>query len=267
MPKQQKIKLSYIAADPDLQPRAGMNLEMIEDYASDIRRGDQFPPLVVFHDGKSSYLLADGFHRLRAARAIGSKTILCEVRRGGKREALLYSVGCNAAHGKRRTNDDKRMAVSKLLKDKEWSKWSDREIARQCHVDHKSVAKLRDVLRPVTGESATERTYKSKHGTKAKMKTGKIGKSRSPKKPKMPPQMKRDIEHGWILSALREIDKQIYSLEKEYPQGSQAVPDFLSVPWQLKSSRLDDMAKWLTDFAAAWEAASQTAETTHPVEN
>jgi hypothetical protein len=31
----------------------------------------------------------------------------------------------------------------------------------------------------------------------------------------MPPQMKRDIEHGWILSALREIDKQIYSLEKE----------------------------------------------------
>jgi hypothetical protein len=88
-----------------------------------------------------------------------------------------------------------------------------------------------------------------------------------PAKPKMPPQMKRDIEHGWILSALREIDKQIYSLEKEYPQGSQAVPDFLSVPWQLKSSRLDDMAKWLTDFAAAWEAASQTAETTHPVEN
>ena len=120
MPKQQKIKLSYIAADPDLQPRAGMNLEMIEDYASDMRRGDQFPPLVVFHDGKSSYLLADGFHRLRAARAIGSKTILCEVRHGGKREALLYSVGCNAAHGQRRSNDDKRLAVSKLLKDKKW---------------------------------------------------------------------------------------------------------------------------------------------------
>jgi hypothetical protein len=88
-----------------------------------------------------------------------------------------------------------------------------------------------------------------------------------PAKPKMPPQMKRDIEHGWILTALREIDKQICGLEKAYPQGSQAVTDFLSVHWQLNSSRLDDMAKWLTDFAAAWEAASQTAETTYAVEN
>ena len=136
MAKQQKIKLSYITVDPELQPRAGMNLETIEDYASDMRRGDQFPPLVVVHDGKSSYWLADGFHRLGAARAIGSKTILCEVRHGGKREALLYSVGCNAAHGQRRSNDDKRQAVSKLLKDKNWGKWSDREIAKRCHVSH-----------------------------------------------------------------------------------------------------------------------------------
>ena len=152
MAKQQKIKLANIAADPDLQPRTGMNRETIEDYAADMQRGDQFPAVVVFYDGKT-YRLADGFHRYRAACVVGSKTILCEVRRGGKREALLYSVSCNAAHGKRRSKDDKRMAVSKLLKDEQWSKWSDREIARQCHVDHKSVAKLRDVLRPVTGEA------------------------------------------------------------------------------------------------------------------
>ena len=58
MPKQQKIKLSYIAADPDLQPRTGMNLETIEDYAGDMRRGDKFPPVVVFFDGKGSYLIS-----------------------------------------------------------------------------------------------------------------------------------------------------------------------------------------------------------------
>ena len=158
MAKQQKIKLSYIAADPDLQPRAGMmNLETIEDYASDMRRGVQFPPLVVFHDGKSSYWLADGFHRLGAARAIGSKTILCEVRRGGKREALLYSVGCNAAHGQRRSNDDKRLAVSKLLKDKKWGKWSDREIAKRCHVSHTFVDNLRTSLARMPVMSAPTR--------------------------------------------------------------------------------------------------------------
>ena len=211
MAKQQKIKLSSIVADPDLQPRAGMNLETIEDYADDMRRGDQFPPLVVFHDGKSSYWLADGFHRLRAARAIGSKTILCEVRRGGKREALLYSVSCNAMHGLRRTNDDKRMAVSKLLKDKEWSKWSDNKVAKICHVDNHTVMRLRKSL----GKSPSERrTYTTRHGKTATMKTGKIGKSRSPAKPKMPPQMQRDMEPYWISAALLEIIEQVTIYQK-----------------------------------------------------
>jgi ParB-like nuclease family protein len=225
MAKQQKIKLSYIAADPDLQPRAGMmNLETIEDYASDMRRGVQFPPLVVFHDGKSPYWLADGFHRLGAARAIGSKTILCEVRHGGKREALLYSVGCNAAHGQRRSNDDKRLAVCKLLKDKNWGQWSDREIAKRCHVSHTFVDNLRTSL---ATDASDERTYKTKHGTKAKMKTGKIGKSRSPAKPKMLPGIKRDIEHGW--TALLEIIEQVTILQKEYPQAAKPSKLFLAI--------------------------------------
>ncbi len=257
MREQQRIKLSYITADPDLQPRTGMNHETIEDYADDMRRGDRFPPIVVFYDGKK-YRVVDGFHRLRAALAIKSKTILCEVRRGGKRDALLFSVSSNAAHGQRRSKDDKRMAVTKLLKDKEWSKWSDNEIARRCHVDNHTVIRLRKSL----GKSPSERrSYTTKHGKTAKMKTGKIGKSRSPAKPKMPPH--RDIEHGRILSALREIDEQVWSLQK----ASQGVTDFLSDHGHitLNSSRLYDMAIWLGDFAAAWEAASQTAETTHPL--
>ena len=258
MPNQQKIKLADIVVDDDLQPRAGMNLETIEDYADDMRRGDQFPPVVVFSNGTGSYWLADGFHRLRAALAIGSKTILCEVRHGGKREALLYSVGCNAAHGQRRSNDDKRQAVSKLLKDKEWAKWSDREIAKRCHVGHPFVGRVRASLVPKTSEktSSERRTYTTKHGKTAEMKTGKIGKSRSPAKPKM------SLEDDWIMSALVEINKQICSLQKAH----QTVTDFLRDRRHTLSSRwLGDMAKWLTYFAEVSEAASQTAET-HPVE-
>ena len=267
MANRQKIKLANIAADPDLQPRTGMNPETIEDYADDMRRGDQFPPIVVFYDGKK-YRVADGFHRLRAALAIKSKTILCEVRRGGKRDALLFSVSSNAAHGRRRSKDDKRMAVTKLLKDKQWGKWSDREISRRCHVGHPFVAQLRNEL-AVTGSSSSERTYTTKHGTKAKMKTENIGKKPKPAKPKMPPQMKRDIEHGWIYSALRVIHAEIAGLQKKYPQPSQAVTDYRSDHGHitLNSSRLYAMAIWLGDLAAAWEAASQTGETTHPVEN
>jgi hypothetical protein len=255
MTNRQKIKLGCIVADPDLQPRTGVNLETVEDYADDMRRGVQFPPLAVFHDGKSTFWLADGFHRFRAALATNAKTVLCEVRKGGKRDALLYSCGCNAAHGQRRSKDDKWQAVSKLLKDKEWGKWSDREIAKRCHVGHPFVGRVRASLVPKTSEktSSERRTYTTKHGKTAKMKTGKIGKSRSPAKPKM------SLEDDWIMSALVEIDKQIFSLKKAH----QTVTDFLSDHRHtLKSRRLDAMAKWLTYFAEVLEAASQTPETT-----
>ena len=59
------------------------------------------------------------------------------------RDAILYSVGANAAHGLRRTQEDKRRAVELLLRDDEWSKKSNRWIADACRVDHKTVSKLR----------------------------------------------------------------------------------------------------------------------------
>ena len=60
----------------------------------------------------------------------------------------------------------------KLLNDDEWCKWSAREIARQCHVGHQLVEKLR----PLTGRAASERQFRSKHGNVATMNTGPIGK-------------------------------------------------------------------------------------------
>lgn len=66
------------------------------------------------------------------------------MRGGTTRDSVLYSVGANAAHGLRRTNEDKRRAAMTLLNDAEWAAWSDREIARQCVVDGKTVANLRE---------------------------------------------------------------------------------------------------------------------------
>ena len=242
MPNQQNIKLGYIVADPDLQPRAGMYPDAIEDYASDMRRGDQFPPLTVFYDGKT-YWLADGFHRYRAARAAGSKIILCAVRRGSKRDALLFSVSSNAAHGLRRSKADKRMAVTKLLEDKEWGKRSDREISRRCHVGHPFVAQLRNEL-AVTGSSSSERTYRTKHGKVAKMKTKNIGSKPKPAKPIMPPPNKRDFE---IEQALFELNEQV----EKYPQAAQAVA--ACDRGAFNNRFLTNIVKWLSDFAKAWE--------------
>jgi hypothetical protein len=170
-----RIKLGAILADERAQPRVICE-DLVAEYADDMRRRDKLPPPVVFQDIGNIYWLSDGFHRHRAAVALEWKTIECEVRQGGLRDAVLFSCGANAVHGMRRTNEDKRRAVGKLLADHEWGKWSDREIARRCHVNHELVGELRQELAPLTGGSASERrAFRSKHGTATTMNTGNIG--------------------------------------------------------------------------------------------
>jgi hypothetical protein len=104
--------------------------------------GLRFPPIVLFRDGPR-YTLADGFHRVLAARAAGLTEFPALVRAGNERDALLYSVSANAGHGLPRSNADKRKAVSLLLADPEWSTWSDNAIARYCQVSQVLVSKMR----------------------------------------------------------------------------------------------------------------------------
>jgi hypothetical protein len=72
-----------------------------------------------------------------------------------------------AAHGLRRTNEDKRRAVLTLLRDEEWSKKSQRWIAERCGVSHQFVANMQGELSTVDSSA-----------TLAERTTGKDGKSR-----------------------------------------------------------------------------------------
>ncbi len=58
---------------------------------------------------------------------------------------------------KRRTNADKRKAVETLLNDKEWSQWSDNEIARKCEVHQTTVSKYRKELELTYGKHKSTR--------------------------------------------------------------------------------------------------------------
>lgn len=131
-----QIPLAEIVATAETQMRViGIDPGTVASYDDDLRAGATFPPIVVYHDG-SEYHLADGFHRVEAARQIGHDVILAEVRQGTSRDATLAACAANATHGLRRTNEDKRRAVTAMLTDPEWAKWSDRAIAKACAVDH-----------------------------------------------------------------------------------------------------------------------------------
>ncbi|MFP4225036.1 MAG: ParB N-terminal domain-containing protein [Phycisphaeraceae bacterium] len=174
-PKLTKLKVNEIRIDGGTQPRAEIDESYIGELVEAITEHDaRFPPVDVYADGKT-YWLADGFHRLHAHRKVGTEKISAKIFRGSRRDAILHSVGANATHGLRRSNVDKREAVRTLLEDEEWGKWSDREIARRCGVDHKTVGRLRDEL---TGEipQSTARIYSTRHGTQATMNTERIGK-------------------------------------------------------------------------------------------
>jgi ParB-like nuclease domain len=170
-----KIPIDQIRIDPRVQARVDVADDVVNEYAEALKDGDVFPPVTVFSDG-CDYILADGWHRLKAAKRAKICELDCEVRAGGLREAILFAVGANSTHGRMRSTADKHNAVSKLFEDEEWCLWSDREIAKVCRVSHQLVGKLR----AATGRATSERRYRTKSGQIAEMK---IGQTERPKKP------------------------------------------------------------------------------------
>jgi uncharacterized ParB-like nuclease family protein len=170
------INISLIRIDGSTQNRARLDSTTVAEYSEALQEGAEFPPVTVFHDG-SDYWLADGFHRFHAYLRAKKVSIAVEVKKGDQRAAWLYSLGANDSNGLRRSNEDKHFAVNAALADSELSKWSDREIARQCKVSNMMVGSLRKRLTESSfSEKPTESTYKTKHGTVATMQTAAIGK-------------------------------------------------------------------------------------------
>lgn len=137
-----QLALKDIQLDGGTQPRSSLCIETVEEYVAALSEGSEFPAAIVYFDG-TNYWLADGFHRFHAHRKLGRLEIAADVRKGSRRDAILFAAGANATHGLRRSNLDKRYAVTLLLNDAEWSQWSDRRIAEQCGVSNNFVATVR----------------------------------------------------------------------------------------------------------------------------
>jgi len=166
-----KLKIAKIELDSELQSRAGMNEEVVQEYMHILLNGTQMPPVTVFHDGKK-YHLADGWHRYSGHKAAGFTEIEANIIEGTRRDAILYSVGANDDHGLRRSNEDKRRSVSILLDDLEWSEWSDSDIARACKVSSVFVNKFRKIIK---GDEIPAIRKVKRGDTEYEMDTSKIG--------------------------------------------------------------------------------------------
>lgn len=144
-----KLNINTIRIDGGTQSRVEISMEAVAEYAEAIKDGIEFPAVVVFHDG-ADHWLADGFHRYHAHKQAGKVSILAEIRSGTVRDAILHSLGANASHGLRRSNADKRKAVTAMLADDEWAGWSDRKIAEACGVSQPFVSGIRKPKEVIT---------------------------------------------------------------------------------------------------------------------
>ena len=153
----QLVELSSLRLDGGTQPRVSMDTDLVAEYAErmiwDEARNQLVDPqdkawdaITVYRDDDGVCWLADGFHRVEAARTAGHARIQALVRDGGLEDAFVFSLGANAQHGKRRTNADKKRAVLQALRRASTQTRSNQWIAQLCQVSKPSVGKYRAQL-------------------------------------------------------------------------------------------------------------------------
>ena len=143
-----KIDPRRIRTDLDTQIRVDWNEEAVKEYAELMERGVEFPPLLVFFDEPNNqFILADGFHRLAAHNRVKPNDfILVEQRLGDVLAARWAAIVANQSHGIRRTNNDKRNAVTQALLHPQGANKTDRSVAFDVGTSHTTVQNIRREL-------------------------------------------------------------------------------------------------------------------------
>ena len=87
------LRIADLLTNTPIDPEAHLDAARVERYAEML---DALPPVVVF-DTEEGLLLADGYHRVAAARRRRQETVKAEVRLGSRHDALRYAATVGAA--------------------------------------------------------------------------------------------------------------------------------------------------------------------------
>lgn len=167
-----EVPIDDIRIDGGTQIRERIDEDTVAEYASRVQDGNDFPACIIFHDG-SDHWLADGFHRVMAHKRAGKEAILCDVRKGTKRDALFYALGANKFHGLPLGRGDKKRAVLLMLQ--EWGKCSQTEIAKHVGVSQPFVSQVAASYKDLLDRPTTTAT--TRNGKTYEMKTANIGRT------------------------------------------------------------------------------------------
>lgn len=247
-----KLNLLAIRIDGGTQARVALDQNVVVEYAEHLKEGDVFPPIIVFNDG-SDYWLADGFHRYFAHKANGLVSIEAEVREGTSRDAKLYAFSANSRRGLSMSREDNRKMVIEMLKDEEWSQWSDAHIAKHIGISKMTVSRIRRQLE--------EEDQIEKQEEKTFIRDGKEQKFKTPPKPKKEKPATQDDEDPGRDSIISELTDTINQLAEE----NQVLKDAIAIgQWDasdIEKMDIEEVIQSLRQQIKALEAENQTLRT------
>lgn len=140
------LACSALQVDADIQPRRNLNMDVLLEYGllygEDHEGQEPLPPLDVFQVGET-YYVADGFHRLAAAKQVARQTVPCHVYPGTRRDAMIHGALANLKRGLAYNQGDKQRVLERLLADPEISQRGDRPLARDLGISHMTVWRTR----------------------------------------------------------------------------------------------------------------------------
>lgn len=140
-----KLKIIDLRADSTLRQvvRGKIDDDVVERYTTAMRAGlwdfaRSLEPITAFFDGEG-YWLADGYHRVIAAKRVPWSEVEVEVHQGTARDALWHAFSANAQHGHARSRDDVGRILRAIFADEEWAAIPLREIARHTRIAYATV--------------------------------------------------------------------------------------------------------------------------------
>jgi hypothetical protein len=231
------IPIKDICLDGGTQQRP-LDDDVVKRYAALMKeiaqtKGEEFPPVEITTDGKN-YFLTDGFHRVAAARKNGKKYIEAFVVEGNRREAIFLSFSANIKNAFPRQPGTVKGIVEKILKDEEWAKMSQREIARYVGCTQAFVWRIcEEIKKSASDNQLSDRTAKTGQKTgllRSKTVNVKQGKSeyeaKKPEKKVLDSTAKQVPEHlvKYFKRAneYRQMIKQLNDMLKTVRKGKEA---------------------------------------------
>ena len=140
----EEILLVDIFLDRETQVRVTVSEETVQRYFDamvDEAARDAFPPVTLFRDPKNRLWLADGHHRVMAAKRRKFTSILAVVRSGTQTDAIWEAAKANGRNGLQLSNVDIRRAIGMIVSVP--PERSNRAIAEAIGCSYKTVERYR----------------------------------------------------------------------------------------------------------------------------